>query len=72
MVSVHPGPISTDMGDAAGLSEVAEPPQLVSHAIVEALEKGEFHAFAGTMAKQIEAAYESYATQVVEAEMAEA
>ena len=44
VVSVHPGPIATDMADAAGLGEVAEPPSLVADAIVTALEQGEFHA----------------------------
>ncbi len=72
VVSVHPGPIATDMADAAGLTEIAEPPTLVADAIIEALANGSFHAFPDTMAKQIGAAYEGFATNVVEAEMAEA
>ena len=72
VVSVHPGPISTDMATAAGLGEIAEPPSLVVDAIVDALEKGEFHAFPDTMAKQVGEAYESFARNVVEAEVAEA
>ena len=72
VVSVHPGPILTDMGDAAGLAPVAEPPQLVAEAIIEALAENRFHAFAGSMAKEIEAAYQSYASNVVEAELSEA
>ena len=72
VVSVHPGPIATDMASAAGLGEIAEPPSLVADAIVEALEKEEFHAFPDTMAKQVGEVYESFAQNVVEAEMAEA
>lgn len=72
VVSVHPGPIATDMGDAAGLTEIAEPPQLVADSIFEALKEDRFHAFAGSMAEQFGQAYESFATGVVEAELSEA
>lgn len=71
VVSVHPGPIATDMGDEAGFSEVAEPPQLVGQSIVSALASGQFHAFPDSMASQIGEAYESFATNVIEAEMTE-
>lgn len=72
VVSVHPGPILTEMGDAAGLTPVAEPPELVANAIIDALSNDQFHAFAGEMAKQVESAYRGFATNVVEAEMSEA
>lgn len=49
------------MASAAGLGEIAEPPSLVADAIVEALEKEEFHALPDTMAKQVGEAYESFA-----------
>ena len=42
VLSVHPGPIATDMGDAAGLTEIAEPPVLVAEAIIGALKTGDF------------------------------
>jgi NAD(P)-dependent dehydrogenase (short-subunit alcohol dehydrogenase family) len=71
VVSVHPGPIATDMGDDAGLTEIAEPPELVGESIVDALKAGEFHAFPDSMAKQIGGAYESFAKNVVEAELPE-
>ena len=71
VVSVHPGPIDTDMGKDAGLEDVAEPPSLVADAIVAALESDTFHAFPDSMAKQIGGAYESFAKDVVEAEMSE-
>lgn len=72
VVSVHPGPIATDMGREAGLEEIAEPASLVADAIVDALETGKFHVFPDSMAKQIGGAYESFAANVVEAEMATA
>lgn len=71
VLSVHPGPIATDMGDEAGLTEIAEPPTLVAEAIFKALEAGDFHVYAGSMAKQIGAAYESFAKNVVEVNMSE-
>ncbi|MGF1498787.1 MAG: SDR family oxidoreductase [Elainellaceae cyanobacterium] len=71
VLSVHPGPIDTDMGDAAGLTEIAEPPSLVAEGIIEALKAGEFHVFPDTMAKQIGDAYSSFAKNVVEADMME-
>lgn len=71
VLSVHPGPIATDMGDAAGLTEIAEPPALVPEGIIKALQAGEFHVFPDSMAKQIGSAYNSFAKNVVEVEMSE-
>ena len=70
VVSVHPGPIATDMGREAGLEEIAEPPSLVADAIVDALSTGKFHAFPDSMAKQFGAAYASFAANIVEADIA--
>lgn len=69
VLSVHPGPIATDMGDSAGFQEIAEPPALVVEAMIDALRAGDFHTFPDSMAKQIGAAYKSYAEDVIEAEM---
>ncbi len=71
VVSVHPGPIATDMATNAGLGDFAEPADLVAQSIIAAIEKGDFHAFPDTMAKQIGEAYRSYATGVVEANIME-
>ena len=71
VVSVHPGPIATDMADSAGLTEIAEPPQVVALAILTALKEGHFHAFPDTMARQIGEAYQSFAQNVVEADLME-
>ena len=67
VVSVHPGPIATDMGTAAGLADIAEPASLVGEALIDALRTGAFHVFPDTMAKQIGGAYQSFAENVVEA-----
>ncbi len=69
--SVHPGPVATDMGDAAGLSEVAQPPAQVADAVVEAFRTGEFHVWPDQMAQQIQSAYEGFAKGVVEVELSE-
>ncbi|NES17684.1 MAG: SDR family oxidoreductase [Symploca sp. SIO3E6] len=71
VLSIHPGPIATDMGDAAGLAEIAEPPSLVAEAILEALQSDDFHVFPDSMAKQIGSAYQSFAENVVEAKITE-
>lgn len=69
VVSVHPGPIATDMADDAGLTEVAEPPTVVADSIIAALRTGEFHAFPDSMAQQIWQGYEGFARAVVESNM---
>jgi len=71
VVSVHPGPISTDMAQDAGLAEMAEPPSLVSEGIIDALEHGKFHLFPDTMAKQIGEVYQPFAVNIVEANLME-
>jgi hypothetical protein len=57
------------MADAAGISEIAEPPSVVADSILEALNKGEFHAFPDSMAKQFEIAYQGFAENVVNADL---
>lgn len=69
VVSVHPGPIDTDMGDAAGFSEIAEPPSIVADSIVTAIRTGAFHVFPDSMAKMVGDAYESYAESIVDADL---
>ncbi|NES00912.1 MAG: SDR family NAD(P)-dependent oxidoreductase, partial [Symploca sp. SIO1B1] len=71
VLSIHPGPIATDMSSAAGFAEIAEPPSLVPEAIIEALQGDDFHVFPDSMAKQIGGAYQSFAENVVEATMTE-
>lgn len=71
VLSVHPGPIATDMGDSAGLTEIAEPPLIVADGIITALNEGNFHLFPDSMAQQIWSAYQSFAENVVEADLME-
>jgi len=71
VVSVHPGPIDTEMARAAGLGEIAEPPSLVADSIIEALRKEQFHAFPDSMAQQFEQAYADFAGNVIEADAGE-
>ncbi len=71
VISVHPGPIATDMGDDAGFTDVAEPTSLVADEIVAALNTGEFHVFPDAMAKQIQEGYRSYAENIIEANIKE-
>lgn len=66
VVSVHPGPIATDMANDAGIAEIAEPPRLVADSILHALDNETFHAFPDTMAKQFEAVYTPFAQAIVE------
>ncbi len=71
VLSVHPGPIATDMADDAGMGEVAEPVSVVSDGIVASLKSGDFHLFPDTMAKQFGGAYQSYAENIIEADLSE-
>ena len=71
VVSVHPGPIETDMTDGLGFDEIVESPTLVSEAIIESLRTGQFHVFPDTMAKQVGEQYESFSKNIVEANLME-
>ncbi len=69
LLSVHPGPINTDMGDQVGFGDAADSPEKVAKGIVDALAAGDFHLFPDSMAKDVGAAYASFAENVIEAEM---
>jgi NAD(P)-dependent dehydrogenase (short-subunit alcohol dehydrogenase family) len=70
VLSVHPGPIATDMGAQAGLEDVAEPASVVADDLIAALREGRFHSFPDSFAKNVWDAYESFAKAVIEAELA--
>ena len=72
VVSVHPGPIATDMAADAGFGDMAEPTELVPQAIIAALAANDFHSYPDTMAKQIGAAYQDFASNIVEVNLMEA
>jgi NAD(P)-dependent dehydrogenase (short-subunit alcohol dehydrogenase family) len=67
VISIHPGPITSDMGDQAGFGDIAEPASVVADALFEAVATNTFHVFPDSMAKQIWQAYQGYAEAVVEA-----
>lgn len=67
VLSVHPGPIATDMIKTFDYTGDSDPPSVVAESIVESLKAGEFHLFPDAMAKQIESAYQSFAENVIEA-----
>jgi len=71
VLSVHPGPIATDMAQSAGLGEMAEPAELIPEAIIAALQKNEFHVYPDSMAKQVGGVYADFAANVVEANLME-
>ena len=70
VLSVHPGPIDTDMIKAYEW-EGAPPASVVSDSIVECLDAGEFHSFPDEMAKQFQEAYQGFAKNIVEANLTE-
>lgn len=69
VLSVHPGPIATDMAVSAGLDGIAQPAELVPRAILAALAAGEFHVYPDSMAQQIGGAYAGFARDIVEADL---
>ncbi|MFT6508224.1 MAG: NAD(P)-dependent dehydrogenase (short-subunit alcohol dehydrogenase family) [Colwellia sp.] len=68
VLSVHPGPIGTEMGNEAGFAGAPDA-TVVSNAIITALNNGDFHAFPDPVAKQLEAAYQSYSDQIITGEL---
>jgi NAD(P)-dependent dehydrogenase (short-subunit alcohol dehydrogenase family) len=65
VLSVHPGPIATDMAKDAGIDDIAEPPSFVAEAIVDGLKNDKYLVFTDTMAKQFEGLYQSYAEAMI-------
>lgn len=69
VLSVHPGPIDTDMIAKAGLKDMAQPVTLVSEGIIRALEAGDFHLFPDDMAQSIWDQYENFARNIVNVDL---
>lgn len=67
-LSVHPGPIATDMVVQAGLAHLAEPPAQVGDALVAALRDASdvFHVYPDTVSRTLAESYAPFAKQVVE------
>lgn len=70
VLSVHPGPIATDMASQAGFDQ-ADPVSMVSEGIVSALASGDFQLFPDTMAKQFGEMYQSFADNIINADLSE-
>ena len=66
VVSVHPGPIDTDMAADAGLMDIADDVTTVSQGILSAIESKTFHLFPDNLAKEFGEAYRNYAEAIVE------
>lgn len=64
VLSVHPGPIATDMGNRSGFDNLPSA-ESVSEGIVSSLAKGDFLLFPDEMAKMIESAYQNYADNII-------
>jgi len=71
VLSIHPGPIATDMGNEAGLSEIAEPVEVVPNAIIESLKSDDFHVFPDSLAKKVGIVYQTFARDIIEANLME-
>lgn len=67
VLSVHPGPIATDMAKQVGMFDDAVPASVVSDAIVQSLKDGDFHLFPDALAQEMGSAYSAYAGAVIEA-----
>lgn len=68
VLSVHPGPIDTDMAAKAGMTE-GESANTVAEGVISALAEGQFHLFPDPMAKQFETAYQDFAKSIVLADL---
>jgi len=66
VISVHPGPIATDMAREAGIHHLGESPEAVSEAVFRALQEKTFHVFPDSVAQQVWQQYESYAASLNE------
>ena len=64
-LSVHPGPILTDMAISSGFAEDSDLPSVVSEGIVTSLKEGKFHLFPDRMAKDFENAYRQFAEEII-------
>ena len=68
VMSVHPGPIATDMiANVPEVLEIAESPQVVADNIVAALNSGDFHVFPDKIAREMKKTYQSFAENTIEA-----
>ena len=65
VVSVHPGPIATDMVDQYGAKARSETPEVIPETIVSALKKGTFLVYPDAAARKIGDAYANFADAII-------
>lgn len=65
LLSLHPGPIETDMATEAGFEGMGDPASMVSERIVKSLQAVDFHLFPDIMANDFEKAYAPFAKGMV-------
>ena len=68
VLSVHPGPIATDMTKQVGMYDGAAAPATVADAIAQSLADGDFHLFPDPVAQALGAAYANFASGVIESD----
>lgn len=66
VLSVHPGPIATDMAKQVGMFDDAVPPRVVADAVVQSLANGDFHLFPDPLAQTMGGAYGDFARSFIE------
>jgi len=67
VISVHPGPIATEMIKQVGFGAMAEPPEQVANAVMDAIEtKGIFHVYPDSKSQVLGKVYQEFAEKVVE------
>ena len=66
MMSIHPGPMLTDMAVQAKIEDIAEPPETVANDILEALKGDQFLVFSGSVAGAVGEAYAEFAKAYVQ------
>lgn len=66
MMSIHPGPMLTDMAAQAKIEDIAEPPETVARDILEALKGDQFLVFSGSVAGAVGEAYAEFAKAYVQ------
>lgn len=71
VISVHPGPIKTDMGEEAGFGDDVDSPSVIAEAIFDAIAEGRFHVWPDAVAGPVGEAYQSFADNVIKADMQE-
>ncbi len=71
VISIMAGPIKTDMADSAGIGEGAASPEVVAEVLLNALQSGDFLAYPDPMAQGAGDVYESFAENVINANLLE-